>query len=175
MIHFDEIYLYKLLTYNRFDLGSGTTTIRSNKSLSLGDWHTIKVHRNRKDSLLLVDGEGPYKAAAAGRKQGLDLKEPLYIGGVPDSIIINERMGTNHVGFVGCISRVVVNEKPLDIIGDEIDSVGVSTCETCTENPCHNFGVCQEAPTKHGYICLCRTGYNGQLCDNVGESCYPGK
>ncbi|XP_053595057.1 basement membrane-specific heparan sulfate proteoglycan core protein isoform X11 [Microplitis demolitor] len=172
----DMIYLSLASGYPefRFDLGSGTTTIRSNKSLSLGDWHTIKVHRNRKDSLLLVDGEGPYKAAAAGRKQGLDLKEPLYIGGVPDSIIINERMGTNHVGFVGCISRVVVNEKPLDIIGDEIDSVGVSTCETCTENPCHNFGVCQEAPTKHGYICLCRTGYNGQLCDNVGESCYPG-
>ncbi|XP_057332116.1 basement membrane-specific heparan sulfate proteoglycan core protein isoform X8 [Microplitis mediator] len=172
----DMIYLSLANGYPefRFDLGSGTTIIRSNKSLSLGDWHTIKVHRNRKDSLLLVDGEGPYKAAASGRKQGLDLKEPLYIGGVPDSIIINERVGTNHVGFVGCISRVVVNEKPLDIIGDEIDSVGVSTCDTCTENPCHNFGVCQEAPTKHGYICLCRTGYNGQHCDNVGQSCYPG-
>ncbi|XP_044579347.1 basement membrane-specific heparan sulfate proteoglycan core protein isoform X6 [Cotesia glomerata] len=158
----------------RFDLGSGTATIRSNKSISLDEWHTIKLHRTRKDSYMLVDGEGPYKAAAIGRKQRLDLKEPLYVGGVPSSVTYHQQAGTNYVGFVGCISRVVVNDKPLDLIGDEIDSVGVSTCETCSKNPCHNFGVCQEAPTKNGYTCLCRTGYSGNLCDNVGESCYPG-
>lgn len=124
---------------------------------------------------MLVDGEGPYKAAAIGRKQRLDLKEPLYVGGVPSSVTFHQQAGINYVGFVGCISRVVVNDKPLDLIGDEIDSVGVSTCETCSKNPCHNFGVCQEAPTKNGYTCLCRTGYSGNLCDNVGESCYPGE
>ncbi|XP_034945971.1 basement membrane-specific heparan sulfate proteoglycan core protein isoform X4 [Chelonus insularis] len=158
----------------RYDLGSGPATIRSDKTISLGVWHTIKLQRNRKECIMVVDGEGPYKSASTGRKQGLDVKEPLYVGGVPESVVLSDRTGTIRVGLVGCISRMIVGEKTLDLIGDQTDSVGVTTCETCAENPCHNSGVCQEAPTKHGYMCLCRAGYSGKLCDKVGQSCYPG-
>lgn len=147
--------------------------IRADKPVALGEWHTIKLQRNRKEGTMLVDGEGPYKAVNPGRKQGLDLREPLYIGGVSDFNSINPEADVN-TGFVGCISRLVLGEKVIDLIGDQTDSVGVTTCETCAENPCNNAGVCQEASTKTGYKCLCRAGYSGRHCDSTGQACYPG-
>ena len=122
---------------------------------------------------MLVDGTEEYKVVNPGRKQGLDLKEPLYIGGVPDYNSINKNADIS-VGFVGCISRLVLGEKEIDLIGDQTDSVGVTTCETCADNPCNNGGVCQEAPTNTGYKCLCPTGYSGKHCDSTGQPCYPG-
>lgn len=32
----------------RFNLGQGITTIKGDKQLTLGQWHTIKISRNRK-------------------------------------------------------------------------------------------------------------------------------
>ncbi|XP_017794098.1 PREDICTED: basement membrane-specific heparan sulfate proteoglycan core protein isoform X2 [Habropoda laboriosa] len=156
-----------------FDLGSGPAIIRAEKPVTLSEWHTIKLQRNRKEGTMLVDGEGPYKGIAAGRKQKLDLKARLFIGGVPSDYIINKYAEVNS-GFVGCISRLVIGEKEMDLIGDQTDSTGITNCETCAENPCNNGGVCQEAATKNGYTCLCRAGYSGKHCDYVGQSCYPG-
>lgn len=123
---------------------------------------------------MTVDGEGPYTAENAGRKQGLDLKEPLYIGNLPEYVIINPKAEIGRIGFVGCISKLVIGERSLELSGNKTSSVGVTTCETCAENPCHHFGVCQEANAKNGYRCLCRAGYSGHHCDNVGKSCQPG-
>ncbi|XP_050453317.1 basement membrane-specific heparan sulfate proteoglycan core protein isoform X8 [Cataglyphis hispanica] len=155
----------------KFNLGSGSAVVRADKPITLSDWHTIKIQRNRKEATMLVDGESSYKVIAIGRRQGLDLKEPLYIGGVPSEINKQSEMNT---GFVGCISRLVLGEKQVDLIGDQTDSVGITSCETCAENPCNNGGVCQEAATKNGYTCLCRAGFSGKHCDYVGQSCYPG-
>ena len=163
----------------RFDLGSGPAEIRSNKSISLSTWHTVTIHRSRKEGSMLVDGEGPYRVFASGRKQTLDLKEPLYIGGVPRKQTVNDYVnrqtfGNGIKGFVGCISRLVIGEIQVDLMGDQSESIGITSCETCAENPCRNSGICQEAPTKKGYRCLCRAGYSGHHCDYLGQSCYPG-
>lgn len=148
--------------------------IRAEKPVTLGEWHTIKLQRHRKEGTMLVDGEGPYKGIADGRKQGLDMKSLLFVGGVPSSTIITKYAEINS-GFVGCISRLVIGEKEIDLIGDQTNSFGITNCETCAENPCNNGGVCQEAATKNGYICLCRADYSGKHCDYVGQPCYPGK
>lgn len=49
---------------------------------------------------MYVDGAGPYRGTAAGRFQGLDLVEPLYLGGVPDFRAIHRLTGHSQ-GFVG--------------------------------------------------------------------------
>jgi hypothetical protein len=49
---------------------------------------------------MYVDGEGPYSGTALGRFQGLDLVEPLYVGGVPDFRSIHRLNGFAR-GFVG--------------------------------------------------------------------------
>ncbi|XP_054009839.1 basement membrane-specific heparan sulfate proteoglycan core protein-like isoform X3 [Hylaeus anthracinus] len=156
-----------------FNLGSGPTVIQADKPVSLSEWHTVKLQRDRKEGTMLVDGEGPYKGTATGRKQGLDLKELMFVGGVPNYNIINKNAEMT-TGFVGCISRLVIGEKEVDLNGNQADSIGITNCETCAENPCNNGGVCQEAATKNGYTCLCRAGYSGKHCDNVGQSCFPG-
>ncbi|XP_023290722.1 basement membrane-specific heparan sulfate proteoglycan core protein [Orussus abietinus] len=157
----------------KFHLGSDPAEIRANRPITLGKWHTIKLQRNRREGTMFVDGEGPYEGSAAGRRQGLDLMEPLYIGGVKEYSAISKYAGANS-GFVGCIGRLVIGEKQVDLMSHQATSVGVTTCETCAENPCNNGGVCQEAASKHGYTCLCRAGYSGKHCDFVGQSCYPG-
>ncbi|XP_006815798.1 uncharacterized protein LOC100375670 [Saccoglossus kowalevskii] len=43
----------------------------------------------------------------------------------------------------------------------------VSVGDSCYPNPCHNGGTCTITSTSPGYVCLCATGYYGQLC-NIG-------
>lgn len=56
---------------------------------------------------MYVDGAGPYRGTAAGRFQGLDLVEPLYLGGVPDFRAIHRLTGHSQ-GFVGMYHCCIV-------------------------------------------------------------------
>lgn len=115
---------------------------------------------------MTVDGRGPFLGTALGAFQGLDLAEPLYIGGVSDFSRIQRSTGLTK-GLVGCVSRVSIGGTELDIVRDATSTTGVTTCETCAENPCKNRGVCQEAASSQGYTCLCASGFSGQNCDKV--------
>lgn len=156
----------------RFSCGSGHATIKGDKRLELGKWHTIKVTRSRRDGKMFVNGQDPYSGTSGGRNQGLDLSEPFYIGGVPFYNETNPNIGSKE-GFVGCISRLVIGRAITDLMREPTIKIGVTTCETCTENPCQNQGVCQEAQTKEGYTCLCPAGFSGSTCNKVGQACYP--
>ncbi|XP_031342212.1 basement membrane-specific heparan sulfate proteoglycan core protein isoform X8 [Photinus pyralis] len=156
-----------------FNLGQGVTTVRANSPIQLGQWHSIKVSRNRKRGTMYVDGKGPFTGVTDGKFVGLDLNEPLYIGGVPNFRDVPAELQIES-GFVGCISRLKIGHAHQDIIRDAINKDGITTCETCSENPCHNQGVCQEALTAEGYTCLCQTGYSGPTCNkHGGEACTP--
>ena len=54
-----------------------------------------------------MDGEGPFVGQASGRFQGLDLVEPLYVGGVPEFRSIHKLNGFNR-GFVGKSERAYI-------------------------------------------------------------------
>lgn len=123
---------------------------------------------------MIVDKEEHYTNVTRGRRTGLDLVQPLYVGGVPNYNQINRHADVN-TGFIGCISRLVIGEKKFDLMGNQTESVGIESCKTCSESLCNNGGVCQEAPEKEGYICLCRERYGGKNCDTIGEFCGPGE
>ncbi|CAM1304488.1 HSPG2 (predicted) [Pycnogonum litorale] len=157
----------------RFELGSGPAVVRSNKPLELGKWHTVRLSRNGKQGRLVVDDEPEVNAVAQGRFRGLDLQEPLFVGGVSDFKNIGKQSGFTQ-GFVGCIGRLVIGGVEHDLVNDAQTSVGVTSCETCSDKPCMHGGVCQEALTKRGYECICAAGFSGENCEKVGEACYPG-
>ncbi|XP_071451008.1 basement membrane-specific heparan sulfate proteoglycan core protein [Hetaerina americana] len=168
----------------RFDVGSGPAIIRAPAPVTLGRWHTVKLDRNKKeaykgmqgDGSMYVDGAGPYTGSAAGRFQGLDLEEPLYIGGVPDFSNIHRLAGFTQ-GFVGCISRLVVGTKEHELVRDATSRDGVNSCDTCSSEEathCRNNGICQESSTANGFVCICPSGYSGDRCERVGEACFPG-
>lgn len=87
----------------KFNLGYSTTTIKADKPITKRDWHTIKVVRNKKKVTMFVDENGPYVGLADGRYIGLDLTEPLYIGGVPNGNNMSPDVFpySPYVGFVG--------------------------------------------------------------------------
>nr|CAD7195790.1 unnamed protein product [Timema douglasi] len=157
----------------RFDVGSTPAMIRSARPIRIGEWHTVKIERNRRDGKMTVDNDGPFVGEAVGAFQGLDLVQPLYVGGVPNFKTIHRLNGFTS-GFVGCISRLVIGRVESDLMRDATLSEGVTTCETCAVNPCHNQGVCQEAAQPQGYMCICPHGFSGINCQKVGEACFPG-
>nr|CAD7392246.1 unnamed protein product [Timema cristinae] len=157
----------------RFDVGSTPAMIRSARPIRIGEWHTVKIERNRKNGKMTVDNDGPFVGEAVGAFQGLDLVQPLYVGAVPNFKNIHRLNGFTS-GFVGCISRLVIGRVESDLMRDATLSEGVTTCETCAVNPCHNQGVCQEAAQPQGYMCICPHGFSGINCQKVGEACFPG-
>ena len=53
-----------------------------------------------------MDGGEALVGVSEGRFMGLDLVEPLYLGGVPDFQNVHRQTGMTS-GFKGCISRLV--------------------------------------------------------------------
>ena len=89
-----------------------------------------------------------------GAVQGLDLVEPLFLGGLPGYYGVSPELGFTR-GFVGCISRLGLGPRSRDISRTREKAVGITGCETCAQNPCTNGGVCQESNSPTGYVCLC--------------------
>ncbi|XP_076269824.1 terribly reduced optic lobes isoform X47 [Rhynchophorus ferrugineus] len=159
----------------KFNLGSGTETavVRGAEPLTRGEWHTVKVIRNKRRVILFVDGKGPYIGENSGKYFGLDLGGSLYLGGVPDYRAISRDVGVNK-GLVGCIGKFIIGHDHLDIQKEALNSTGLTNCETCTENKCQNQGACQESLTTEGYSCICAAGFSGPTCNKrKGEACSP--
>ncbi|KAL1509863.1 hypothetical protein ABEB36_004537 [Hypothenemus hampei] len=45
--------------------------------------------------------------------------------------------------------------------------------DVCSENPCQNGGTCKESPDGSSFFCLCRSGYRGNQCEALADSCRP--
>lgn len=89
----------------KFFLGHSTTTVKADKPITVREWHTVKVVRNKKKVTMFVDGSGPFIGIADGKYLGLDLTEPLYLGGVPTGNNMSPEVFpySPYVGFVGKI------------------------------------------------------------------------
>ncbi|CAB3365825.1 Hypothetical predicted protein [Cloeon dipterum] len=157
----------------RFFTGQSPVIVQGKQQLKMGAWHTVKISRINKDGTMTVNGNETYAGIDTGRFQGLDLQDSLYLGGVPDYNNIQRSNGFSK-GFVGCIGKLVLGSKQVDLMKEALVKEGVTLCETCAESKCENNGVCQEAYTDKGYKCICQSGYSGINCEYQGEVCYPG-
>ena len=125
----------------RYELGAGVTLLRSDTPIQMNKWHTVRISRNERDGVLKVNDQIEITGTAPGKFKGLDLLEPLYIGGVPDFGQISKLNGFSQ-GFVGCISMFKVGSVARELI-NEAESHSVTICETCAQTPCAHGGVCQ--------------------------------
>lgn len=155
----------------RFDFGDGPAIIRSEKPIELKTWHTIKVNKVRKEGYLLVDDQHPV-AFPPMKQSGVELLEPLYLGGVPNFKDISESAASE--GFVGCISRLILKDREIELKQDATFAEGTTSCETCANDVCQNEGVCLETQSEQGFTCICKAGFTGKSCAVEGISCSPG-
>ena len=112
----------------RYNVGTGPAILISPKPVRLGEWHTIRIVRDRKNgTLTILDNKGSNESVVRGsvpegRLQGLDLRGPLYLGSVPSVVnggddgnsnkelmsLVRRQTGLQK-GFVGCVSRLVIS------------------------------------------------------------------
>uniref|UniRef100_A0AAG5CPX2 Basement membrane-specific heparan sulfate proteoglycan core protein n=1 Tax=Anopheles atroparvus TaxID=41427 RepID=A0AAG5CPX2_ANOAO len=155
----------------RFSFGGQQVMLQPEKPVRLGEWHTVKVNRVRSNGFLIVDDQTPVNFPEKLKFYGLGLDEHLYLGGVPSFESVPLTATEVREGFVGCISRLKLNEREMQLYADAVSTVGITVCEPCAEDPCNNAGTCMEAQAAQGYTCLCREGYTGQNCQNEGVGC----
>ncbi|XP_022832802.1 basement membrane-specific heparan sulfate proteoglycan core protein-like isoform X3 [Spodoptera litura] len=155
------------------DTGTEPLIVKGDRPLQLNAWHTIRVSRTKSKVTMDVDNTGPFIAESPEQWVVLELKQPLYIGGVPDyDQLPIELAGTS--GFIGCASMLILGREEKDIMMDSLERSRVSECDSCSPNLCLNGGVCQEARNERGYSCICASGYAGVNCDRTGDACRPG-
>ncbi|XP_075155748.1 terribly reduced optic lobes isoform X13 [Haematobia irritans] len=158
----------------RFDLDGKTMIVRGEQALDLNEWHTIRVHRFRRDGYMQVDGEHPIAFPTLSASSSLDLAEDLYLGGVPSWDILPEDAIGEESGFVGCISRLTLQDSIIELMKEAKMKEGISACKPCDSQPCSNNGICMESQTEMAYTCICQQGWTGRHCAVEGTQCTPG-
>lgn len=158
----------------RYSFGDQQGILTAEKPLNLHEWHTIKVNRVRTNGWMIVDDQHPVTFPSNQKFQGLNLEEELFLGSVPKFENIPKSAVESKEGFVGCISRLVLNERDIQINQEALYVEGTTSCEPCADDPCQNEGVCLETQTEHGYTCVCQTGFTGKKCQVEGFQCSAG-
>jgi hypothetical protein len=119
--------------------------IRGDRALQTEKWHKVQLSRNQANGKMIIDSKDVYTGIVHDSFKGLDLMEPLFVGGHPNFNQVHKLSGHSK-GFVGCISEMLIGGKRQQLFKDVETSRGVSSCDTCSVNSksCLNNGVCQE-------------------------------
>ncbi|KAG9482678.1 hypothetical protein GDO78_011370 [Eleutherodactylus coqui] len=155
----------------RFDAGSGMATIRYPIPISLGEFHTVTLHRNLNQGSMVVDNQTPVNGTSQGKFQGLDLNEELYLGGYPNFEAVSKTDLSR--GFVGCVRQLVIQGEEVIFKDLDLSANGISNCPTCRDRPCKNRGICRDSESS-SYVCDCSPGFAGSNCEHSQAlHCHP--
>ncbi|XP_016985384.1 pikachurin [Drosophila rhopaloa] len=162
---FIALYLNDGFVEFAFDLGSGPALVRSEHSLSLGQWHTIKISRTARLAVLKVDQHQEVMTISSNGFWHLSLDQNLFVGGV------------NHVDrlpldlkykpfFVGCIQRIDINGHSLGIVAEALGGSNIGNCpHACVARPCGPLAEC--VPQMESYECRC--SIHNERCNKAAE------
>ncbi|KAK6624756.1 hypothetical protein RUM44_011616 [Polyplax serrata] len=146
-----------------FDLGTGTASVRMDKPVTLGHWHELRLSRTGRFAILQVDDQIPVHALAPGAFTQLSLPQNLYIGGVPNFEMVSPKVKVRS-SFLGCIQKVVINDRPLQILAEALAGVNVANCpHPCVTQPC-GTGKC--IPILEYFTCECAGGETNKECQD---------
>ncbi|XP_072101165.1 basement membrane-specific heparan sulfate proteoglycan core protein isoform X3 [Mobula birostris] len=159
----------------RYDLGSGLAILKSVNPVSLHKWHRLRAYRHDRNGSLTVDKEEEIRNVSPGKSQGLNLRSPMYLGGVSRSEILPKAINVTE-GIDGCIAKVSINGKKVDISYTFTENQNVDQCydnSPCDREPCQNGGRCLMTG-EYEYQCICTSEYQGVHCEIFQDSCLEG-
>ncbi|KAK6177684.1 hypothetical protein SNE40_015737 [Patella caerulea] len=165
----------------RYDLGGGEAILLSRNPVTLKKSHRVIARRLNEVGLLIVDSDNPVNGASTPSHTSLNLKDPLYLGYVPNADdVVYERIGVN-LGLVGCIhsfkagSEEYVREYNLRHPHSNSDIKSAADISECGNNPCKSMPCKYEATCimldSVNYQCLCKEGYKGLNCEELTDPC----
>ncbi|XP_019772654.2 fat-like cadherin-related tumor suppressor homolog isoform X8 [Dendroctonus ponderosae] len=172
----------------RFELGSGEGIVRvGDVYVSDGNWHEIKLERDRNNAKITIDGTHSAQGSAPGVSDILNLQsDEMYLGAEVHqhpSILGFEDV---QKGLSGCMDDIRISRVSVPLHKSGENSVVVLkrfanvefSCDInnmlvplgpCGSQPCLNGGTCRE--TKGGYECECHNRYTGTLCELDTDPC----
>ena len=100
----------------RFDTGSGPAILTSRGEVEVNMWHEVKIKRKLREGSLVFDKEEPVAETSPGNTRGLNIRTPVYIGGLNlQKYEYADEVGVS-TGFYGCIAEVNINSEILILI-----------------------------------------------------------
>ncbi|XP_078281510.1 basement membrane-specific heparan sulfate proteoglycan core protein [Rhinoraja longicauda] len=158
-----------------YELGSGLAVLRSAKTVALNKWHKLRAHRHDRAGSLTVDNEEEIRNVSPGKSLGLNLRSPMYLGGVARSEVLPKAINITE-GIDGCIAKVLINGKKVDISYTFLESQNVDQCydnSPCDRVPCLHGGRCLMTG-EYEYQCICTSDYQGEHCEISQDKCLQG-
>ena len=155
----------------RFDTGSGPAVIRSQQEVERSVFHWVVVSRRLRQGRLVVEGV-EVRGEAPGHTRGLNIKTPLYLGGLNTSLY-QPAAGAGEVGrFRGCITDLQIGGRRVEMISEAVDSANIEECQSslCDTKPCHNEGLCLDHDNGT-FSCDCQGVFGGLRCEEEGSLC----
>ncbi|XP_022236706.1 agrin-like [Limulus polyphemus] len=140
-------------------------SFRSTYPVSLGDWHSVKVTRHRRQGTVQVDGGPEVHGESRAPLSELNLDQPLYVGGFKSLSTVSRHSGIV-TRLIGAIQRIMVNGELWDNLMEKaVDFRGVVPYlgPPCLENVCKNGGVC--VPHLNEFACRCPLTFIGLRCE----------
>ncbi|XP_054266356.1 agrin-like [Macrosteles quadrilineatus] len=160
----------------RYNLGSGPVVLTSLERVQLHKYHRVIAKRYQRDGILQVDNSEAVAGQSQGTLRALDLLEDAFVGYVPTSIKkVSENIGTS-MGFSGCIRRLKVGRKVVELEDGRdwmVESVhNIRECGTnpCASLPCLNTATCIFT-SESNFTCACSPHYTGSLCEIRIDPC----
>uniref|UniRef100_A0A672JPX2 Laminin G domain-containing protein n=1 Tax=Salarias fasciatus TaxID=181472 RepID=A0A672JPX2_SALFA len=114
-----------------YDLGHGNISGCVPFSINDGNWHKIRVSRNKQRGLLVVDGRYSKQITSPKKADLLDVVGTLFVGGLPQNYT-TKRIGPILYSINGCIRNLKMVGGPLDM-ATPTSSHMVGRCFVATE------------------------------------------
>ncbi|XP_028811260.1 neurexin 1a isoform X23 [Denticeps clupeoides] len=131
-------------------------------------WHAVTVHRNFKNTTLVVDQEVKWVEVKSKRRD-MTVFSHLFLGGIPPelrsvALRLTSAAVKDQAPFRGWITDLRVNGTEPALVASE----GVNSAACGAEHVCLNGGVCSIVNDEA--VCDCsETGYQGKDCSEARE------
>ncbi|MBN3303651.1 LAMA2 protein, partial [Amia calva] len=123
---FATIQLKDGIAHLSYDLGSGNTSVSVPRIINDGEWHKIRVLREKQRGILTVDNRHTKQTTSPKKADILDVVGILYIGGLPVNYT-TRRIGPVVYSIDACIRNVKMLSSLMDM-DNPTSSYNVGSC-----------------------------------------------